>query len=160
MARIAMHRPASDQEGRRPPDAEHRQNEEDADELRGVPARFLLRLIVHLIVLAHAGLRFSRDAHRASQRLRHETVAPWTFFRHRRGRSGGVFAGFVGILAAAASAAPAAKAQDAAVPVDRAEIQLSFAPVAKRAAPAVVNIYARRMAPRRASPFQGDPFFE
>ncbi|MEO1688737.1 MAG: hypothetical protein AAFU61_12610, partial [Pseudomonadota bacterium] len=53
-----------------------------------------------------------------------------------------------------------APAQTARVPDSQAEIQLSFAPVVKRAAPAVVNIYARRMAPRRASPFQGDPFFE
>ncbi|MEM1315377.1 MAG: trypsin-like peptidase domain-containing protein, partial [Pseudomonadota bacterium] len=50
--------------------------------------------------------------------------------------------------------------QQAQAPASRAEIQLSFAPVVKRAAPAVVNIYARRMAPRRASPFMGDPFFE
>jgi Do/DeqQ family serine protease len=45
------------------------------------------------------------------------------------------------------------------VPADAAEITLSFAPVVKRAAPAVVNIYARRVVQSR-SPFAGDPFFE
>ncbi|MCB1365535.1 MAG: trypsin-like peptidase domain-containing protein [Rhodobacteraceae bacterium] len=45
------------------------------------------------------------------------------------------------------------------VPQSRAEISLGFAPLVKRAAPAVVNIYARRLSQAR-SPFQGDPFFE
>lgn len=46
------------------------------------------------------------------------------------------------------------------VPQSRAEIQLSFVPLVKQAAPAVVNIYAKIVRPGRASPFQGDPFFE
>jgi len=47
------------------------------------------------------------------------------------------------------------------VPSSEAEIALSFAPVVKAAAPAVVNIYARRVVEsRRRSPFAGDPFFE
>ena len=46
-----------------------------------------------------------------------------------------------------------------AVPETAEEIQLSFAPIVKRAAPAVVNVYAtERVAVR--SPFEGDPFFE
>lgn len=42
------------------------------------------------------------------------------------------------------------------------EIKLSFAPVVERAAPAVVNVYTRRVVQqqRRRSPFAGDPFFE
>ncbi|WP_050931340.1 trypsin-like peptidase domain-containing protein [Aestuariivita boseongensis] len=46
------------------------------------------------------------------------------------------------------------------VPQSQAEISLGFAPLVKEAAPAVVNIYARIVRPGRASPFQGDPFFE
>ncbi len=45
------------------------------------------------------------------------------------------------------------------VPHSPAEISLSFAPVVERAAPAVVNIYARRVVAARRSPFQDDPFF-
>lgn len=39
------------------------------------------------------------------------------------------------------------------------EVKLSFAPIAERAAPAVVNVYTRRVIEQR-SPFAGDPFFE
>ncbi|SKA11275.1 DegQ family serine endoprotease [Consotaella salsifontis] len=39
------------------------------------------------------------------------------------------------------------------------ELQLSFAPLVKETAPAVVNVYAARKVPSR-SPFAGDPFFE
>ena len=46
------------------------------------------------------------------------------------------------------------------VPQTRSEITLSFAPVVKQAAPAVVNIYTKKVVQRRASPFAGDPFFE
>ena len=46
------------------------------------------------------------------------------------------------------------------VPQTRAEITLSFAPVVKQAAPAVVNIYTRKVVNTRVSPFRGDPFFE
>ncbi len=45
------------------------------------------------------------------------------------------------------------------VPQNRAVLQNSFAPLVKRAAPAVVNVYAERMV-RQQSPFAGDPFFE
>jgi len=44
------------------------------------------------------------------------------------------------------------------VPTSQAEISLSFAPLVKAAAPAVVNIYARRIVQSR-SPFETDPFF-
>jgi Do/DeqQ family serine protease len=48
---------------------------------------------------------------------------------------------------------------DSRVPASQAEIELSFAPVVRRAAPAVVNIYARRIVADRLSPFADDPFF-
>jgi Do/DeqQ family serine protease len=56
------------------------------------------------------------------------------------------------ILAAAPLAA------DTRPPQSQAEIRLSFAPVAREAAPAVVNIHARRVVEAR-SPFADDPFF-
>ncbi|NOX96187.1 MAG: Do family serine endopeptidase [Alphaproteobacteria bacterium] len=46
-----------------------------------------------------------------------------------------------------------------AVPQSMAEVQLSFAPIVERAAPAVVNVYSRRVVQQR-SPFAGDPFFQ
>ena len=44
-------------------------------------------------------------------------------------------------------------------PASRAEISLSFAPVVKRAAPAVVNVYAQRRVQGASNPFFDDPFF-
>jgi Do/DeqQ family serine protease len=46
------------------------------------------------------------------------------------------------------------------VPQNRAQIQLSFAPVVKQTAPAVVNVYARRVVRQPGIPgFSDDPFF-
>lgn len=45
------------------------------------------------------------------------------------------------------------------IPQSRGEMLLSFSPLVKQTAPAVVNVYADRMVVRR-SPFAGDPFFE
>ncbi|WP_299481606.1 DegQ family serine endoprotease [uncultured Roseibium sp.] len=47
------------------------------------------------------------------------------------------------------------------VPQNEAQIKLSFAPVVKQVAPAVVNVYASRKVVRRqrVSPFMEDPFF-
>jgi S1-C subfamily serine protease len=45
------------------------------------------------------------------------------------------------------------------VPQSPVEMHLSLTPLVKQAAPAVVNIYARRVTEARPSPFQGDPFF-
>ena len=59
---------------------------------------------------------------------------------------------------AVAPAVPAPKST-AAVPESREAIRLSFAPVVKRVAPAVVNVYATSKVQVR-SPFEGDPFFE
>lgn len=55
---------------------------------------------------------------------------------------------------------PASAQATAQVPQDQAQISLSFAPVVKRAAPAVVNIYTTKMVATRRSPFAGDPFFD
>lgn len=57
------------------------------------------------------------------------------------------------VLASAANA-------ETQVPTSEAEIALGFAPLVKEAAPAVVNIYAKRVVEVRESPFQGDPFFQ
>ncbi|MGB6119783.1 MAG: Do family serine endopeptidase, partial [Mesorhizobium sp.] len=52
-------------------------------------------------------------------------------------------------------------APDKRVPFGRAEMQLSFAPLVKQTAPAVVNVYASQTQTARAqSPFLDDPFFE
>jgi Do/DeqQ family serine protease len=51
-----------------------------------------------------------------------------------------------------------AGAEDRRVPSSPAELQLSFAPVVKRAAPAVVNVYAARVVENR-NPFMNDPLF-
>ncbi|WP_048649425.1 DegQ family serine endoprotease [Nitratireductor soli] len=45
------------------------------------------------------------------------------------------------------------------VPFGQAEVQLSFAPLVRETAPAVVNVYASSTVQVR-SPFMGDPFFE
>jgi Do/DeqQ family serine protease len=51
-----------------------------------------------------------------------------------------------------------ASAQQPRAPASRAELQLSFAPVAKRVGPAVVNVYALQTV-RQNHPFFDDPFF-
>jgi serine protease Do len=45
------------------------------------------------------------------------------------------------------------------VPSSDAEVKLSYAPVVREAAPAVVNIYTKRVVRTRTSPFLNDPFF-
>ena len=55
-------------------------------------------------------------------------------------------------------AGPAAWA-DKAVPDSAAQMQLSFAPVVKRTAPAVVNVYAQRVTQAQGNRFFDDPFF-
>ena len=53
-----------------------------------------------------------------------------------------------------------AASQDVRVaPDSQVQLQLSFAPIVREAAPAVVNVYSRRVIAQR-SPFAGDPFFE
>ena len=58
------------------------------------------------------------------------------------------------------AAAGQAQAQSRVVPQSSTEIQLSFSPLVKRVAPAVVNIFTRTtVRERRASPLFDDPFF-
>jgi len=55
----------------------------------------------------------------------------------------------------------AAFAQNSAVPRDQNQVTLSFAPLVKKVAPAVVNIYTKRTVFRRAGhPFMSDPLFQ
>lgn len=60
-------------------------------------------------------------------------------------------------LAVSLSLALPAQAQS--VPASRAQIQQSFSPVVKQTAPAVVNIYTKRVVRTAASPLLNDPFF-
>ena len=46
------------------------------------------------------------------------------------------------------------------VPSSPAQVQLSFAPLVREAAPGVVNIYARTIVEQSRTPLQADPFFE
>ena len=65
-----------------------------------------------------------------------------------------------GLLAFSLLFPAAAFAQaEKAVPQSRQEMQLSFSPLVKQTAGAVVNVYAERVIQRR-NPFAGDPFFE
>jgi serine protease Do len=50
--------------------------------------------------------------------------------------------------------------QEKAVPQNKEAVQYSYAPLVKSVAPAVVNIYTKRVVTRQASPFMSDPFFE
>jgi Do/DeqQ family serine protease len=52
-----------------------------------------------------------------------------------------------------------ALAQARQVPENRAQVQLSFAPVVQRSANAVVNVYGSRVERRPQNPFMDDPFF-
>ncbi len=60
----------------------------------------------------------------------------------------------------AGAAFPAQAQSEKVTPPDQASVQLSFAPLVKKVAPAVVNIYTTRtIAPRYIHPFMDDPFF-
>ncbi len=62
------------------------------------------------------------------------------------------------VLLAIVTIASGANAQERRVPSSESQIQLSFAPVVHRVAPAVVNVYAARVVENR-NPFLADPFF-
>jgi Do/DeqQ family serine protease len=70
-------------------------------------------------------------------------------------------AAWAGLLGAALlAAAPAdVSAQQKTVPQSAAAMKQSFAPVVKRAAPAVVNVYVRHRVAQMVSPFFNDPVF-
>lgn len=64
------------------------------------------------------------------------------------------------LFALSVVAAVPAIAQSRKVPAEKRQVELSFAPVVRMAAPAVVNIYAKRVVRERSvSPFFDDPFF-
>jgi serine protease Do len=64
-------------------------------------------------------------------------------------------------LALVALTSPAAAEAGRVVPTSNAQLTLSFAPVAKRVAPAVVNIYTRKLVRQRVlTPFMDDPLFQ
>ena len=67
--------------------------------------------------------------------------------------------GIAAALAALALVAIAPAAAQRAVPESAAAIKQSFAPVVKKAAPAVVNVYVRHRVEQMVSPFFDDPFF-
>jgi Do/DeqQ family serine protease len=54
---------------------------------------------------------------------------------------------------------PAIASAQQRVPATRTEVQLSFAPLVQRAAPAVVNVYTRRVEKVQRPPLFDDPFF-
>jgi Do/DeqQ family serine protease len=62
------------------------------------------------------------------------------------------------VLCPLPAAMSAALAQQRQVPASAAQLELSFAPVVKRVAPAVVNVYAARIVANN-NPFLADPFF-
>ncbi len=63
------------------------------------------------------------------------------------------------VASALALAASAAQAETKQVPQGRSELMLSFAPVVKQAAPAVVNVYASRTEKVQRNPLFDDPVF-
>lgn len=67
---------------------------------------------------------------------------------------------FIVIAVLSALGAAGVEAADRIAPGSQAELQLSYAPIVRRTAPAVVNIYARKVVRRTfRSPFFNDPFF-
>jgi serine protease Do len=64
------------------------------------------------------------------------------------------------MLAVLFAAATPAFAQQNAVPKSMGQVQLTFAPVVKRVAPAVVNVYARSVVQQQVNPMFADPFFQ
>jgi len=69
-----------------------------------------------------------------------------------------LFAILATLILALAASARGANAQERVVPTSPSQLQLSFAPVVKRVAPAVVNVYAQHIV-ENTNPFMADPFF-
>jgi Do/DeqQ family serine protease len=75
-------------------------------------------------------------------------------------RQGKIFASFVQAAAVVGMVVTGgAFAAERQPPDSAGEVQLSFAPIVKRVAPAVVNVYASRTVQQSVSPFFSDPFF-
>jgi Do/DeqQ family serine protease len=68
-----------------------------------------------------------------------------------------VLVAFLALLPALSSLPATAQRQD--VPPSREAVQYSFAPIVKKAAPAVVNVYVRARVQTFVSPFADDPLF-
>ncbi|MEO9528951.1 DegQ family serine endoprotease [Roseibium sp.] len=73
----------------------------------------------------------------------------------------GLVVGLAGLLGATAASAQSSAEDLRLVPQSEAQIKLSFAPIVKAVAPAVVNVYASRkvVQQQQTSPFFDDPFF-
>ncbi|WP_269581597.1 DegQ family serine endoprotease [Roseibium sp. Sym1] len=78
-----------------------------------------------------------------------------------RSLAAAALAALIGISPASAQTAQPSAADLRLVPQNQAQIKLSFAPIVKTVAPAVVNVYASRkvVQRQRVSPFFDDPFF-
>jgi Do/DeqQ family serine protease len=63
-------------------------------------------------------------------------------------------------LALVLVASPAAAEEPRKIPQTKAEVNLSFAPLVKKAAPAVVNVYAQRVERQARNPIYDDPVFQ
>ncbi|MCB1506258.1 MAG: Do family serine endopeptidase [Hyphomicrobiaceae bacterium] len=72
---------------------------------------------------------------------------------------GGLAAAIAIAIASVLWAVPG-EAQRRAVPASRQLVQYSFAPIVRKVAPAVVNVYVSSRVRTVTSPFAGDPFFE
>jgi Do/DeqQ family serine protease len=69
-----------------------------------------------------------------------------------------LFPAFLAVAIVSSTLVPAASAQERQVPGSMGQLELSFAPVVKRVAPAVVNVYASHVVENN-NPFLADPFF-
>ncbi len=63
------------------------------------------------------------------------------------------------VLAGIGLTGPSASAESRQVPASREIVQYSYAPIVRKAAPAVVNVSVRRRVQAFSSPFANDPFF-
>lgn len=71
----------------------------------------------------------------------------------------GAFAALFAALPLAAAPSRALAQDSAQIPADAQQIRLSFAPVVKKVAPAVVSISSKKTVTARINPFMDDPFF-
>ena len=71
----------------------------------------------------------------------------------------GVFRTFIAAFIAFIASGACAETQERALPTSRGEVLLSFAPVVKKAQPAVVNVFASRVENMPVNPFYDDPIF-
>ena len=72
----------------------------------------------------------------------------------------GAIAALLGLSAPGVASAQDGEGVTRVVPESYEQVRLSFAPLVKRVAPAVVNIYTRRVVQVRSSPLLSDPFFQ